>query len=389
MIISKRLTLLDAGDGRLAVIARCSEDFLRLIRSVPRSIWNPLALRWEFPAEEGRYFRKVFSGWLILSSPEALDSESPPDSGRSELCDTSESCTQAVEPSEKREKRTPARLAMAMENAMRSLMYSRKTAKRYLAIIERYACFVDIPLPETSMYDAINFLAYLERDGGVSASTLNQSISAMKFFYGRVLGREMPLSRRPRSDKRLPAILSRDEVVKIINTPKNIKHRTLLAMAYSAGLRVSELACVKLADIDQNRGVIFIRSGKGRKDRYTILADRMIALLKAYIDLYRPRTWLFEGQGDGHIHIRSIQEVFYHAKELCGIEKNVSIHTLRHCFATHLLEDGTDIRYIQELLGHISAKTTQIYTHVARKDFLRIRSPFDEKNIGEHIYEYV
>jgi len=389
MAINKRLTLLDAGNGRLAVIAQYSEDFRRLIKAVPCSVWNPVALRWEFPADEGRKFRKVFSSWLIIASHEAEDNEAAQADGKEVIEEPLFIDTSGAERQAETSNRTPPRIAQAMGNAMRALMYSRKTAKRYLSIVDRYAGFVDIPLPETSVDDAVNFLAYLERDIGVSASTLNQAISALKFLYSRVLGREMPISRRPRSDKRLPAILSRDEVIRIINSPKNIKHRTLLAMAYSAGLRVSELACIKLADIDQKRGVILIKNGKGRKDRYTILADRMIALLQAYIDLYKPKIWLFEGQGNGHIHVRSIQEVFYHAKELCGIEKDISIHTLRHCFATHLLEDGTDIRYIQELLGHVSAKTTQIYTHVARKDFLRIRSPFDENNdIGEHIYEY-
>jgi site-specific recombinase XerD len=271
----------------------------------------------------------------------------------------------------------PPSIAAGMLCAMRALKYSRKTAKRYLSIVDRYSRFLDLPLVEAGADDAMRYLARLERDHGASASTINQTISALRFLHTRVLGRELALSRRPRSDRRLPQVLSREEANRIVSAPRNLKHRALLALAYSSGLRVSELACLKLADIDGGRGVVHVRSGKGRKDRYTILADRARRLLDSYVELYRPQDWLFSGQGGGHISPRSIQEIFYRAKDSCGISKDVSIHVLRHSFATHLLEDGTDIRYIQELLGHANSKTTQIYTHVARKDFLRIRSPFD------------
>jgi site-specific recombinase XerD len=175
----------------------------------------------------------------------------------------------------------------------------------------------------------------------------------------------------------LPGILSREEAMRIVTTPRNLKHRALLVLAYSAGLRVGELAALRIGDIDLSRGVIFVRCGKGRKDRYTILANKTRRLLETYLGLYQPKVWLFEGQGEGHLSARTIQEVFYRAKEAAGITKDVSIHSLRHSFATHLLEDGTDIRYIQELLGHANAKTTQIYTHIAKSDLLRIRSPYD------------
>jgi integrase/recombinase XerD len=165
--------------------------------------------------------------------------------------------------------------------------------------------------------------------------------------------------------------------MRIVEAPVNIKHRAMLALAYSAGLRVSELAALRISDVDSSRGVILVLSGKGRKDRYTLLASRTKRLLDIYIDLYKPDYWLFEGQGGSHITVRSIQEAFHRAKRVAGITKDVSIHSLRHSFATHLLENGTDIRYIQELLGHVNSKTTQIYTHIAKKDFLKIESPFD------------
>ncbi len=349
------VTLLDAKEGRLAAIAPYSEDFVRLMRAVPGARWNPTAMRWEFPADGGSAFRRIFANWLILSSEAAGEgaSESP--------------CL-------------PPGIARAMSDSLRALKYSPKTSIRYMAIVDRYARFLEIPLIESGTQDATRFLACLERDFNASASTINQAISALRFLYTKVLGREAPLRRRPKSDRRLPGVLSREEAVRIVSAPRNLKHRLLLILAYSAGLRVSEIAALRVGDLDPARGVILVRSGKGRKDRYTILATRTKGLLETYIDLYKPQTWLFEGQKGGHLSTRSIQEVFTRAKNRVGILKDVSIHSLRHSFATHLLEDGTDIRYIQELLGHANPKTTQIYTHIARKDFLRIRSPFDRSD---------
>jgi site-specific recombinase XerD len=354
----KKVTLLDAGKGRLAAVAPFSEDFVHLMRSIPHASWNHIALRWEFPIESGRDFRRVFSAWLILSSEAAKNAG-----------ESSESVPSV-----------PAHIAADMEDALRALKYSHKTISRYLSIIDRYARFINTPLQESGVDEATRFLSFLERDIGSSASTINQAISAIRFLYTRVLGREAPLARRPKADRRLPGVLSREEVMKILAAPHNLKHRVLLVLAYSAGLRVSEIAALRIRDVDSARGVILVHSGKGRKDRYTILACRTKRLLEAYINLYQPKLWLFEGQETGHISSRSIQEVFYKAKVSAGITKDVSIHSLRHSFATHLLEDGTDIRYIQELLGHANAKTTQIYTHIAKKDFLRIKSPYDRSD---------
>jgi integrase/recombinase XerD len=349
--------MLDAGKGRLAAVAPYSDEFVRLMRSIPGAGWNRMALRWEFPSESGRDFRKAFSSWLILSS-EAAGENSPPE----------------LAPS------MPPRIAADMADALHALKYSRKTIIRYLSVVDRYARFIETPLPESSTAEATRFLAFLEKDVGSSASTINQAISALRFLYTRVLGREAPLTRRPKADRRLPGILSRDEAMRIVAAPRNIKHRALLVLAYSAGLRVSEIAALRVQDVDSARGLILVHSGKGRKDRYTILANRTKRLLETYLELYKPRLWLFEGKDARHLSSRSIQEVFYRAKETAGISKDVSIHSLRHSFATHLLEEGTDIRYIQELLGHANAKTTQIYTHIAKKDFLRIRSPYDHSD---------
>lgn len=356
-MLNNHVTVLDAGQSSIAAIAPFSPDFDRLIRLVPQSHWNAVAMRWEFPVGQSPMFRLVFAGWLISSAAPWRD-----DTDHGEEDETSV---------------LPPTIAEAMRTTFSVVKYSLKTRKRYTAIIERYARFIDCPLFDSTAADAIRFISSLERDCRASASTLNQAVSALRFLYVRILGREAPIERRPRPDHRLPSILSREEAHAIISAPRNIKHKLILALAYSAGLRVSEIASLRVSDIDADRNLIFVRSGKGRKDRYTLLAMKTKRILNIYTEVYQPSEWLFEGQHGGHLSIRSIQGIFTHASKNAGISKNVSIHSLRHSFATHLLEDGTDIRYIQELLGHANAKTTQIYTHVAQKDFLRIHSPFD------------
>jgi len=356
-----RVTLIDAGYGAIAAVAPYSEFFLTLIRAVPNRRWNSISCRWEFPADNLPDFKVVFSGWSVLTfvnfEKELESGESPSDGDRYP--------------------NVPASLERLLVDTLRALKYSIRTRKRYLAIVDRFAAFIEKPLSQACTSDAIAFLSYLERELTASASTLNQAMSALRFFFLKVLGVEAPLPHRPRADRRLPGVLSREEAMRICSAPQNAKHRTILALAYSAGLRVSEIASLRVEDIDMERHVILVRGGKGRKDRFTILANRTLELVKQYLELYRPARWLFEGQSDGHITARTIQSIFYQAQTKAGIEKHASIHSLRHSFATHLLEDGTDIRYIQELLGHASAKTTEIYTHVARRDVLRIRSPFD------------
>jgi integrase/recombinase XerD len=354
----REITLLDIGSGMMAALASYSDELVKKMRTIPRAHWNPKALRWEFPSEKLGIFRQLFSEWLIVA-PAVRESACKNDP----VADL-------------------AKNLACMKDALQALKYSHRTVRRYLSIIDRYARFIEVPLHESSASDATRFLAHLERDVGSSASTINQAISAIRFLYIKVLGKEAPLARRPKADRRLPGILSREETARILSAPCSLKHRALLAIAYSAGLRVSEIAELRISDVDQSRGVIFVRRGKGRKDRYTILAAKTNHLLKAYLRLYKPKIWLFEGKDGHHITIRTIQEVFYRARDRAKIDKAVSIHSLRHSFATHLLENGTDIRYIQELLGHANAKTTQIYTHVAQKDFLRIRSPYDQGKEG-------
>jgi site-specific recombinase XerD len=233
--------------------------------------------------------------------------------------------------------------------------------------------------------DITNYLAHLNRDRNFASSSMNLAFSSLRFFYHRIMKREITRNLyRPRQDKRLPGVLSRSEVKLILDNEKNPKHRLLLMLAYSSGLRVSELVALKREHIDINRKLILVRAGKGRKDRYSILSRKTAQYITDYYAIHTIDDWLFPGQPSGkHLSIRSAQYIFDNAVVRTGIKKEVSIHSLRHTFATHLLENGTDIRYIQDLLGHNSLRTTERYTHVAKRSVLKIQSPLDSLEEGE------
>jgi site-specific recombinase XerD len=217
----------------------------------------------------------------------------------------------------------------------------------------------------------------------VSSSYQNQSINAIKFYFERILGgqRKFYFLDRPRKERTLPTVLNIDEITRLIQSIDNLKHKTIVMLAYSSGLRLSELVNIKLTDIDRERMQIKVIQSKGKKDRYTKLSNRFLIVLDSYLDRYKPREWLFEGFGSRNYSTRSIQHIVKLAAEKAGIKKHISVHTLRHSFATHLLENGTDLRYIQSMLGHDSSKTTEIYTHVTTKGFDQIISPLDNLEV--------
>ena len=214
----------------------------------------------------------------------------------------------------------------------------------------------------------------------MSHTYVNQAISSLKFFCQEILKKKDLISNipRPKKENKLPEILSQQEVLRILNSTENLKHRAILFLVYSAGLRVGEVVRLKVNDIDEERMLIHVKQGKGKKDRYTVLSKTALQEIEIYKKKYGPEEWLFQGGNDvGHLTERSAQKVFEKACFNAKINKDVSIHSLRHSFATHLLEGGTDLRYIQELLGHSSSKTTEIYTHVTEKSIANIQSPLD------------
>jgi integrase/recombinase XerD len=212
-----------------------------------------------------------------------------------------------------------------------------------------------------------------------SVSYQNQFISGIKkFFEYKGYSYEEIHIERPRKEKKLPVVLSGSEVKAIFNTITNLKHKALLSLLYSAGLRIGEAINLEINDIDSQRMLIHIKQAKGKKDRYTLLSSAFVKILRAYYIAYKPEKYLFEGQKGGKYSNTSAQKVLKNALFKADIKKKVTLHSLRHSFATHLLEKGTDIRYIQELLGHSSPKTTMIYTHVTETSLKKIKNPFDD-----------
>lgn len=258
--------------------------------------------------------------------------------------------------------------------------YSPKSCKAYLGHARRFIQHYKTNPHELDELHLQKYVLDMLESKELSHSFVNQAVSALKFLYKYVLNLpdvvcEMP---RPKKEKKLPNVLSEEEVIKIMNSVENVKHKALLSIIYSSGLRVGEVVRLKLNDIDSQRGLVHIRQGKGRKDRYTILSEFALETLREYVVKYRPTNWLFPGNvPDRPLTERSVQKIFQQVCKKAGIRKKASIHTLRHSFATHLLESGTDLRYIQELLGHSSSKTTEIYTHVSKKNIANIKSPLD------------
>jgi len=266
-----------------------------------------------------------------------------------------------------------------------SRKYSYKTVKAYIYFNRDFLHFSGKNSTNITKEDIKNYLYHLAEEKRFAASTLNQAINALKFYYGTMPKKEFVYEiKRPHKDRKLPVILSQEEVAKILSSVDNVKHKVILMLVYSAGLRVGEVVRLKPEDVDSRRGLIHIKGAKGRKDRYTILSQKALEVARQYWAKYEPKKWLFSGAREGrHVSTRTIQAIFEHAKEEAGIKKNVSVHSLRHSFATHLLESGTDLRYIQELLGHKSSKTTEIYTHVSSRSLGKIKSPLDTLNLKQ------
>ena len=213
-----------------------------------------------------------------------------------------------------------------------------------------------------------------------SEAQIHSAINAIKFYFEKVLGNEKEMYElpRPKKPKLLPDVLAVEEVMGIIINIENIKHRAIIMVGYSAGLRASEIVNLQLIDIDSKRMMIHIRRGKGDKDRFVPLSIILLDTLRAYFRIYHPKLYLFVGEGGGAYSVRSAQEIIKMAKYKAGVKKNGSLHMLRHSYATHLLETGTDISIIQKLLGHSDIKTTLRYTHIACKTISKVESPLDK-----------
>jgi len=257
--------------------------------------------------------------------------------------------------------------------------YSQKTIRIYYQFNLDFLKYIKKQPSEIENEDITKYLYYLADEKKVSASTLNTVYSGLKFYFGELLDKRIFFElKRPKSDRKLPVVLSPDELQVIFSSIPNFKHKLIIKLIYSTGLRVGEAVKLKPEDIDHDRNLIHIKSAKGRKDRYTLLSKNIRGDLELYLNTYHPETWLFPGRkGTTHYSTRSVDKIFKQAVKAAGIKKDVSVHSLRHSFATHLLENGVDLRYIQSLLGHKSVKTTELYTHVSNQALANIESPLD------------
>jgi site-specific recombinase XerD len=262
--------------------------------------------------------------------------------------------------------------------------YSPRTRESYLAMLEFFFRYFSPKEPDQITEDEISrFLYDFIIRLGYSATYQNQMVSAIKTYYtitgkGRV---DPEYFERPRRSRALPKVFSKEEVTRILNSSGNMKHKMLLWLIYSCGLRRSEVTGLKLTDLDRERGILHVREGKGRVDRVVPVSGKVWDKLDEYFSGYMPREYLFEGQTGGRYSSESVYRVFKVALFKAGIKKEVGVHSLRHSYATHLHENGLDIRYIQELLGHKSTRTTEIYTHVSRRNLVAVRSPIEDLDL--------
>lgn len=335
------------GESRIAIYFKKNPDWIARVKLQEGSRWSQTLGAWHLP--DTVYNRLKFQ---IIETPKKLPS------------------VEGIAQIEK------------FKHWLLSKRYSDSTIKTYTEALKSFLTFYnEKPVAKITNDDVIRYNNEHILHHGLSASYQNQIVNAIKLFFTTIRETQIDIEKihRPKRAKLLPNVLSKEEVKLILNAHSNIKHKTMLSLIYACGLRRSELLHLKPADIDSKRGIVIIRQGKGKKDRIAPLSDKILILLRNYYLAFKPSTWLFEGHIIGMLYSeKSLQSVLKQALKKVGITKPVSLHWLRHSYATHLLESGTDLRYIQELLGHNSSKTTEIYTHVSTKSIQKIKSPFDD-----------
>jgi integrase/recombinase XerD len=340
-------TITHKGSKRIAVYFEKNAEWIARIKEIDGARWSQSLVAWHLPdTDENRVRFKI-----------------PPIS-------YSFPSTEGIEQIEK------------FKQWLRSKRYSESTIATYSEALKSFLVFYrDKAVADINNEDVIIYNNEHILKNNLSASFQNQTVNAIKLFFQTIRDTKMMVDtiHRPKRAKVLPNVLSKEEIKLILNAHSNIKHKMMLSLIYSCGLRRSELLNLKPADIDSKRNIVLLKNAKGKKDRIAPLSPKILEMLREYYLGYKPKTWLFEGQVAGeHYSEQSLQSVLKQALQKAGIKKPVTLHWLRHSYATHLLESGTDLRYIQELLGHSSSKTTEIYTHVSTKSLQQIKSPFDD-----------
>lgn len=362
------ILIIHTNTGRLKLFFGYNKEMTKAVKRIPWYNWHTHQKYWSIPFSE-KYLHEIMTIAEALKLKVIYEEDS-----------TDTTRVKRITIANKSEyRKCPAEYL----NKLKELRYSENTLRTYKNAFEEFINYYPKykleDIDETLITD---YLRYLVTERKVSLSYQNQAINSIKFYYERVLKGERKVYTidRPRKEQALPVVLSEAEITKLIQAAENIKHRAILMLAYSTGMRLNELINVKLKDIDSKRMQIRVEQGKGKKDRYAQLSTVLLGVLRHYFREYKPREWLIEGVGGGKYSARSIQQIMKAAVKKAGIKKKASVHTLRHSYATHLLENGVDIRYIQVLLGHESSKTTEIYTHVTTKGFDQIKNPLDKLN---------
>jgi integrase/recombinase XerD len=373
-IIKKRedVLLIKTKNNRLRIIFGFNQKLLQTIKKIPYHTWDGKNKWWSIPYSDifkDIIYKQINELGLSIIFKEEVDEKS------------SLTIHKRITPFDISNYKTcPDDFILKLKE----LRYSLNTEKTYKFALEDYLNYHHtIDIEKLNEGHIQSFLRHLVMERNVSTSYQNQAINAIKFYYERVLGgqRKTYFIDRPKKEKTLPVVLSEEEILLILRSVSNLKHKAILMVIYSAGLRISECINLKIKDIDSNRMQIRVEQSKGKKDRYTLLSTKTLLILRDYFKEYRPKEFLFEGQDGGCYSSRSIQNIFRDAVEKTKIKKKVSVHSLRHSFATHLLENGTNLRYIQSLLGHSNSKTTEIYTHITTKGFEQLKSPLDNLDI--------
>lgn len=348
-----------------------NQDILKVIKTLNGIRWSQTRKSWYIPEKDFRMHQ-------LLTVVKDLANV---DFSRLEAIQPESTKKEVIVPKPS----TPAEITVLVERLrfwMSHKRYSESSITSYTEGIKTFLVFTHPkPVEKLNNDDMVDFVNNYIIKRELSYALQNQVINAAKIFFREVVRSNFDVEKfeRPRREHKLPNVLSKEEVKAILQSLGNIKHRTMLSLIYACGLRRSELLNLKPADIDSSRGLLLIRLSKGKKDRIVPISEKTIGMLRDYYKTFKPQYWLFEGQVKGEPYSeKSLQSVLKIAIGRARIKKPVTLHWLRHSYATHLLENGTDLRYIQELLGHQSSRTTEIYTHVSTKNLKNIKSPFDE-----------
>lgn len=347
--------------GYLKISFRYDIEIITLVKAVPGAFWKQDDKSW--------YIRDVDEQRALLS--ELF-------SGTMNLKVTGINLSMPAESSYSQEEMS---LGRDFRYYLVQKRYSEKTIVMYIKAVLDFSRWLDKPISEVSSFDVQRYNRIEIVEKGYSLSYQNQVISALKLLFKRVKIKELRIEdlERPRREKKLPTVLNVEEVRALLAATYNHKHRVMLSLTYACGLRRSELLHLTPTDIDGISGQLMIRAGKGKKDRVVFITEKIVKMLRDYYKAYRPMIWLFEGEKPGTRYSESsIQSVFRTSIRRAGIRKSATLHSLRHSYATHLMDSGTDTRLIQELLGHANIKTTEIYTHVSTRALKNVKSPFDD-----------